>query len=55
MNDLNSCRSRFSGVHLVFEVFQDGWCSNKENLVYSGMLPFLVPSWSHIVQVLISF
>ena len=28
---LNSCRSRFSGVYLVFEVFQLAWCSNKEN------------------------
>ena len=27
----NSCRSRFSGVYLVFEVFQDTWHSNKEN------------------------
>ena len=28
---LNSCRSRFSGVYLVLEVFQDTWHSNKEN------------------------
>ena len=29
-NYLNSCRSCFSGVHLIFEVFQDAGCSNKE-------------------------
>ena len=40
---LNSCRSRFSGVYLVFEVFQDTWRSNKEILVHTGMLPCLVP------------
>ena len=28
---LNSCQSRFSGVYLVLEVFQDTWRSNKEN------------------------
>ena len=27
----SSCQSRLSGVHLVFEVFQDIWHSNKEN------------------------
>ena len=27
----NSRQSRFSGVHLVLEVFQDTWHSNKEN------------------------
>ena len=26
-----ACQSRFSGVYLVFKVFQDIWCSNKEN------------------------
>ena len=34
-----SCQSRFSGVYLVFEVFQDTSHSNKEILVYTGMLP----------------
>ena len=28
---LNSCQSHFSGVYLVFVVFQDTWHSNKEN------------------------
>ena len=28
---LNSCQSRFSGVHLVLKVFRDIWPSNKEN------------------------
>ena len=28
---LNSCQSRFSGVYLVVEVFQDTWRSNEEN------------------------
>ena len=51
----NSCRSRFSGVYLGFEVFQDAWRSNKEILVYPGMLPCLVPSWSQIMQIRISF
>ena len=27
----NPCRSRFSGVYLVFEVFLDTWHSHKEN------------------------
>ena len=27
----NSCQSRFSGVHLIFEMSQDTWHSNKEN------------------------
>ena len=27
----NSCLSRFSGVYLIFEVFQDAWRANKEN------------------------
>ena len=30
---LNSCQSRFSGVYLVFKVFQDILYSNKENPV----------------------
>ena len=39
----NSCRSRFSGVYLIFEVFQDIWHSNTEIRVYTGMLPCLFP------------
>ena len=46
---LNSCQSRFSGVYLVFEVFQDTWRSNGEILVHTGMLP------CHSDLVLISF
>ena len=34
-----SCQSRFSGMYLVFEVFQDTWHSNKEN-------PSENPVWS---------
>ena len=30
-------------AYLVFEVFQDACRSNKENPVYTGMLPCLVP------------
>ena len=30
-NYLKSCRSRFSGVYLIFEVFQDACHSKKEN------------------------
>ena len=51
----NSCQSRFSGVHPVFEVFQDTWRSDKEILVHTGMLPCLVPSWPQTMQIRISF
>ena len=40
---LNSCQSRFSGVYLVFDVFQDTWPSNKENPSVTGVLPCLAP------------
>ena len=45
----------FSGVYLVFEVLRDIWHLNKKNLVYTGMLPCLVPSWPQIMQIRISF
>ena len=51
----NSCRSRFSGVHLVFEVFQMPVAPTRKMLVYTGMLPCLVPSWPQIMQIRISF
>ena len=51
----NSCQSRFSGVYLVLEVFQDTGHSNKKILVYTRMLPCLVPQWPQIVQTSISF
>ena len=38
-----------------FEVFQDAWRSNKESLVYAGMLPCLATSWPQIMQIRISF
>ena len=40
---LNSCRSRFSTVYLVFEMFQDTGTPIRKILVYPGMLPCLVP------------
>ena len=55
----NSRRSSFSGVYLVFEVFQDTWHSHKEILVHTGTLPCLVPCtlpclapwWPQIMQI----
>ena len=44
----------FSGVYLVFEVFQDIWHSNKEILVHAGMLPYLVPLKPQNMQIGIS-
>ena len=41
-------------MYLVFELFQDACCSNKEILVYTGMLLCLVPSWPQIMQIRIS-
>ena len=56
---LNSCRSRFSGVYLVFEVFQDSWCSNKENpsAHWNAALscPFMASAHGNSYLVLISF
>ena len=56
MIHLNSCQSRLSGVHLVLLVFRDIWPSNiRKILVYTGMLPYLAPSWPQIKQIRISF
>ena len=51
----NLCQSHFSGVYLVFEVLQDIWHCNQEIIVYTEMLPCLVPSWPQIMQICISF
>ena len=49
----------FSGVHLVFEVFQDAWSSNKENpSVYWGATPscpFMASNYANSYLVPISF
>ena len=55
MNYLNSCQSCFSGVYLVFEVFQDTWRSNKQNPSVYWNAACLVPSWPQIMQIRISF
>ena len=36
-------------------LIKDIWRSNKEILVYTGVLPCLVPSWLQIMQIRISF
>ena len=38
-----SCRSRFSGVHLIFEVFNAPGTPIRKILVYAGVLPCIVP------------
>ena len=56
---LNSCQSRFSGVHLVLEVFQDTWRSNKESpSAYWGenlSCPIMTSNYANLHLVPISF
>ena len=51
----NSCRSRFSGVYLVFEVFRTPGVPIRKIIVYTGVLPCLGPSWPQNLQIRISF
>ena len=55
----SACRSRFSDVHLVFEVFQDTWRSNKGNpsAYWSATLscPFMASNYANSYLVPISF
>ena len=52
----NSCRSRFSGVYLVFEVSQDACRSNKENHRNATLsCPFMASNYANSYLVLISF
>ena len=56
---LNSCQSRFSGVHLVLQVFRDIWPSNKENpsVYWHATLscPFMASNYANSYLVPISF
>ena len=55
----NSCQSCFSGVYLVFEVFQDTLQSNKENpsVYWHATLscPLMASNCANVYVVLISF
>ena len=55
----NSCQSCFSGVYLVFEVFQDTWRSNKDNpsVCWHVTLscPFMASNYVNLYLVPISF
>ena len=57
--DLNSCQSRFSGVYLDFQVFQDTWRSSKENpsAYWNAALscPFKASNYANSYLVRISF
>ena len=52
---LNSCRARFSGVYLVFEVFQDAWRSNRENPSVHWGATLSCPLMASNMQIRISF
>ena len=49
----------FSDVYLVFEVFHDTWCSNKENprvyWIATLSYPFLASNYAYSYLVLILF
>ena len=55
----DSWQSRFSGVYLVFEVFQDAWHSNKENpsVYWHAILscPLMASDYANWYRILISF
>ena len=51
----NSCRSRFSGVCLVFEVFQAACRSNKENPSVYWNAALSCPFMASNMQIRISF
>ena len=56
---LNSCQSRFSGAHLVLQVFRDIWPSDKENpsVHWHATLscPFMSSNYANPYLVPISF
>ena len=56
LNSLKSCRSRFSGVYVVFlRCFRTHGAPTRNILVYTGVLPCLVSWWVQIVQIRMSF
>ena len=48
-------QSYFSGVHLVFQVFQETWCSNKQNPSANWNATLPCPLWPQSMQIHISF
>ena len=55
----SSCQSRFSGVHLVLQVFHDIWYSNKESpgACWNATLscPSMASNYANLYLALISF